>query len=318
MESSDKTQPSNENTPIWRWLLTIAAVGLFIYQFTRQDTREIFNILKSIPIPSLLAAIVLLMGSRFAVAARWNALLKINDPKPTFVNSLKITFAGLFSGNFLPTSVGGDVVRLMMGKQANLDGVYVTSSLILDRIIGFSGMFFFMPFGLSMWINSPENPFAASGLFLLPFALAFSDIFKKVWESIKKFFSKIWDSLKLWRNNPRYLLEALGYTFLHMFLFFSAMWIYLHALHVDLSFFKMGTIYSLSYVISLFPVSIGSLGIQEMAISYFFSTLGNVPAESAYALALLIRISFLICSIPGVFFLPDLGKRSKNNPAIKD
>ena len=318
MGTTDKKQNEQKSTPIWRWLLTIAAVGLFIYQFTRQDTSEIFSILKNIPVEWLLVSMLLLFASRFAIAARWNALLKINEPKPKYGQSLKITFAGLFANNFLPTSIGGDVVRLMMCTQAQLDAAYVTSSLVMDRIVGFTGMFFFMPFGLAMWINSPDNPFAASAFFVLPFAMAFSDVFKKVWETIKKFIFKIWDSLKLWVRNPRYLLEALGYTFLHMFFFFSAMWIYLHALQVDISLFKLGAIYSLSYVISLFPISIGSLGIQEMAISYFFSTLGNVPAESAYALALLLRISFMLCSVPGVFFLPDLGKKSKSSLNAKD
>ena len=318
MGTTDKKQTEQKSTPLWRWLLTIAAVGLFIYQFTRQDTSEIFAILKNIPIEWLLVSMLLLFASRFAIAARWNALLKINESKPKYEQSVKITFAGLFANNFLPTSIGGDVVRLMMCAQAQLDTAYVTSSLVMDRIVGFAGMFFFMPFGLAMWINSPDNPFAASAFFALPFAMAFSDVFKKVWETIKKFIFKIWDSLKLWVRNPRYLLEALGYTLLHMLFFFSAMWIYLHALQVDISLFKLGAIYSLSYVISLFPISIGSLGIQEMAISYFFSTLGNVPAESAYALALLIRISFMLCSIPGVFFLPDLGKKSKSSSNAKD
>lgn len=318
METTDKKQTDQKSTPIWRWLSTIAAVGLFIYQFTRQDTAEIFAILKNIPIEWLLVSMLLLFASRFAIAARWNALLKINEPKPKYRQSLKITFAGLFSNNFLPTSIGGDVVRLMMCSQAGLDAAYVTSSLLIDRIIGFTGMFFFMPFGLAMWINSPENPFAASAFFALPVAMAFSDVLKKGWQTVRKFFSRLWDSLKLWKKNPRYLLEALGYTFLHMFFFFSAMWIYLQALQVDISLFKLGAIYSLSYVISLFPISIGSLGIQEMAISYFFSTLGNVPAESAYALALLIRISFMLCSLPGVFFLPDLGRKTKSSSNTKE
>ena len=313
-----KTQTNHNSTPVWRWILTVTAVGLFIFQFTRQDTHEIFETLKSIPIQFLLGSMLLLFGSRFVIAARWNALLKINETKPKYSQSLKITFAGLFSNNFLPTSIGGDVVRLMMCTKLDLDAAYVTSSLIMDRIIGFTGMFFFMPFGLAMWINSPENPFAVSAFFILPFVMAFSDIFKKIWETIKKFFLKIWGSLKLWKKNPRYLLEALGFTFLHMLFFFSAMWIYLQALRVDLSFFKLGAIYSLSYIISLFPISIGSLGIQEMAISYFFTTLGNVPAESAYALALIIRISFMLCSLPGIFFLPDLGNKTKNKTSTKD
>ncbi len=119
------------------------------------------------------------------------------------------------------------------------------------------------------------------------------------------------DSIKLWLKQPIYLLESLGFTFVHMAFFFSTIWLLLHTMQVDLSIFKIGAIYSLSYVISLFPLSIGGLGIQELAISNLFSTLGNMPLETANALALLIRLAYIVSSIPGVFFLPDIGKKKK-------
>ncbi|RJQ44687.1 MAG: UPF0104 family protein [Anaerolineaceae bacterium] len=303
-------QPKKQSS-YWRWILTIAAIGLFIYQFSRQDFQETFSIIKNMPPLTILGAISLVLCSRIAITARWNALLKINDPKPKFKDTLKITFAGLFSSNVLPTSVGGDIVRLVMGIQANLDPAYIASSLIMDRIIGFSGMFFFMPFGLKLLLSSPENPFTSMVPMSFVFVIVFSNIFKKMWSWINTFIRKVLDSIKLWLKHPVYLLESLGFTFLHMAFFFSTIWLFLRSMQIDISIFKIGAIYSLSYVISLFPISIGSLGVQELAISYLFSTLGNMSSETAYALALLIRLSYILCSLPGVFFLPDIGKKKK-------
>ncbi len=303
-------QPKKQSS-YWRWILTIAAIGLFIYQLSKQDFHETLNIIKGMPLWMIFASIGLMIGSRISTAARWNALLKINAPKPQFKDTLKTTFAGLFSSNILPTSIGGDFVRLFMGIQAKLDPAYVASSLIMDRIIGFTGMFFFMPFGLHLLFNHAST----SQAYLLPmcflFAATFSDVFKKIWEWIKKFIQKVWNSVKLWGKHPAYLIESLGFTFLHMFFFFSTMWLFLHAMHVEISIFKIGAIYSLSYVISLFPLSIGGLGIQELAISNLFSILGPMPIEIANALALLIRLAYIVSSIPGVFFLPDIGKKKK-------
>ena len=313
-EPNSSPPQSQKNSSIWRWVLTVIAVALFAYQFSRQDFRETFSIIRELPIGTILTTIFLMFGSRIAVAARWNALLKINDPKPRFKEILKITFAGLFSSNVLPTSIGGDVVRLFMGIQASLEPAYITSSLIMDRIIGFAGMFLFLPYGLTLFLRSPENPFVSGALLVFPMAVVFSDIFKKIWAWIKKFVRKVADSFRLWLKHPLYLLESLGFTLLHMAFFFTTIWMFLHAMQSDLSIFKIGAIYSLSYVISLFPLSIGGLGIQELAISYLFSSLGNIPSESAYALALLIRLVFVICSLPGVFVLPDLGKiKEKGN-----
>ncbi|NMC46985.1 MAG: flippase-like domain-containing protein [Chloroflexi bacterium] len=312
------TQQPHTRSTIWRWILTVVAVALFAYQFSRQDFRETFAIIRELPLGIILTSLLLMFGSRISVAARWNALLKINDPKPKFTAILKITFAGLFSSNILPTSVGGDVIRLITGIQISLDPAYITSSLIMDRIIGFAGMFTFMPYGLILLLRSPENPFTAGALVMVPMAIVFSDIFKKLWEWVRKFLHKVVDSFRLWLSHPLYLLESLGFTLLHMAFFFTTIWLFLQAMHADLSIFKVGAIYSLSYIISLFPLSIGGLGIQELAISYLFSSLGNVPSESAYALALLIRLVFIICSLPGVFFLPDLGKNKEKGPNQED
>ena len=308
----DAAEQNPKRSSYWRWILTVVAVALFIYQLSRQDFHETLNIIKGMPLWMIFASIGLMLASRISTAARWNALLKINAPKPKFKDTLKTTFAGLFSSNVLPTSIGGDFVRLFMGIQAKLDPAYVASSLIMDRIIGFTGMFFFMPFGLHLLFSHAGTSQSS----LLPmgfiFAATFSDIFKKIWEWIKKFIQKVWDSVKLWVKHPMYLVESLGFTFLHMAFFFSTMWLFLYAMHVDISIFKVGAIYSLSYVISLFPLSIGGLGIQELAISNLFSILGNMPIETANALALLIRLAFIISSIPGAFFLPDIGKKNSS------
>jgi hypothetical protein len=36
-----------------------------------------------------------------------------------------------------------------------------------------------------------------------------------------------------------------------------------------------------------------------------------MPLATANALALLLRLAYIVSSIPGVFFLPDIGKKKK-------
>ncbi len=305
--------PEKKSFPFVRVIITIAAIALFIFQFSKQDLREIFSIIRSLPLIALIAALVCVFFSRLAISARWNALLKINEPKPRLSETLKITFAGLFSSNVLPTSIGGDIIRLVMGIQQGLDAAYTASSLVMDRIIGFAGMFLFIPYGVYLLIQSPQNPFALNTLMLFPFAIAFKDMFKQIWEKVINFTKKVLKSIQLWLKHPKFLLESMGFNFIHMFFIFSCMWVLLDAMQSGLSLWKIGSIYSLSYVITLFPLSIGGLGVQELAISFLFTNLGDIPSENAYALALLFRIAYIIASIPGVFFLPDFQKKDKDN-----
>jgi hypothetical protein len=57
-------------------------------------------------------ALVLMIISRLAVTGRWHVLLHSGGIRITPSQSFQITMAGLFANNFLPTTVGGDVIRL--------------------------------------------------------------------------------------------------------------------------------------------------------------------------------------------------------------
>ena len=51
------------------------------------------------------------MVSRLAVAGRWHVLMHSAGTGITPRQSIRLTFAMLFASNFLPTTIGGDVVR---------------------------------------------------------------------------------------------------------------------------------------------------------------------------------------------------------------
>ena len=91
---------------------TVIAVVLLIILFRNQGWEEILQAIKSISYWRLVLVLILTVISRFAVTARWHVLLVSAGLKISFKQSLQITFAGLFASNFLPSTVGGDVVRL--------------------------------------------------------------------------------------------------------------------------------------------------------------------------------------------------------------
>ena len=95
-----------------RWLGTIAALVLVVYLISQQGWDEIAEAVTRIELWRFVAAIALTLISRVAVARRWHVLLRSGGINATWSQSLRITFAGLFANNFLPTTVGGDVARM--------------------------------------------------------------------------------------------------------------------------------------------------------------------------------------------------------------
>jgi uncharacterized protein (TIRG00374 family) len=106
-----KKQASRRQTVV-RIFGTLIALALLVYLLSQQGWQEIATAIHQIPFWRLALALGLMFISRIAVAARWHVLLRGADLKIPFRQSLRITFAGLFASNFLPTTIGGDVVRL--------------------------------------------------------------------------------------------------------------------------------------------------------------------------------------------------------------
>lgn len=67
----------------------------------------------------------------------------ISDKSIKFVTLLKINFIGIFFNLFLPSTVGGDVVRAKYMSDIKLNKSIGTSIILLDRFIGVMALYFF-------------------------------------------------------------------------------------------------------------------------------------------------------------------------------
>jgi glycosyltransferase 2 family protein len=306
------TSAKKQKQPWWRWLITVAAISLFFYII--YQSRDDFLLTMRTASPSLaLAGLALLFVSRQAVSARWHALLQISEKPVSYWDSLKLTYAGLFATNFLPTSIGGDLVRFIGTVQLGMDSALVLASLIMDRVVGLVGMSFFVPPGLYL-VNRviQAEPAIATMAFSLNGLIA---SFGKLWRKFLALVQKTIQDILFWLKHPRNLLLSLFFTLIHEMLLFGMVWFFLRSVDENVPYWVIASIYSLSYLATLIPLSIGGLGIQEMSITYLFSHFGGITVQSALALAVLIRLSFVINSLPGAFFLPSILREQKKGNA---
>lgn len=83
--------------------------------------------------PLVLAAAVLLMiGTIFLAALRWKLLVR--GEGLSLKTAVQLSFAGMFFGQVLPATIGGDVVRGVMAGRAGMAWREVVASIVLDRI----------------------------------------------------------------------------------------------------------------------------------------------------------------------------------------
>jgi len=294
--------------PWWRWLVTVLAIALFVYVISKQGWGEFLATLESVSLPYALAGLLLLFVSRQAVAARWYSLLKISKKPIQYLETVKLTYAGLFASNFLPSSIGGDLVRYIGLTQRGVDGALVLASLISDRVIGMAGMSLLVPIGLyvvSLPLSLTSMTITRSHLQSVS---TIGIAFRKLWDKLIGFVKSTFNDLWIWLKHPKSLVSAFIFTIIHEFVIFGMIWLFLYSLGETISYWTVAGLYSLSYLATLIPLSIGGLGIQEMSITYLFSQFGTVSMQAALALAILNRMAFVINSFPGVIFLPAILK----------
>lgn len=288
---------------------SILAFALLVFLLSRQGWGEILASIRQISLARFLLAFGLVMVSRLAVSARWHRLLHVSQARLPFWQILRITFAGLFATNFLPSTVGGDVVRLAGALQLRTDRALVAASIVVDRLVGMFAMAMALPLGAgSLWVWMAGRGGVESSLPRWSAAppLLSAGWPRKAWAYSRRVTRRLVTSLALWLKHPRNLFAATGFSWVHMACKFIAIQVLFAGMGEAISFWQVAGLWSFTYFITLFPVSINGLGLQEVSMSFIFSNLGGVGLNSALTAALLVRTLELVASLPGALFLPTI------------
>jgi uncharacterized membrane protein YbhN (UPF0104 family) len=282
----------------FRILGTVSAFALLLFLLSQQDWEEILASIRLVPVWRFAVAICLIIISRSAVLFRWHILLRSAGIPIKFRDSARITFAGLFASNFLPTTIGGDVVRLAMVLRLGSDTVISTASLVVDRIIGMAGMATAASIGLLAVFGTAYE--------VSMIEIQKVSAFAGLWSKMKGLVLQVLESLKLWLSSPRGLFYAFFCTWIHQLCIYGIVWIMLSGLGEPITFGLTAGLWSLTYFVTLLPISINGFGLQEISMIAIFTTFGGVSIGAAATAALMIRTLQMLASLPGTVFVPDI------------
>ena len=294
--------PTDSRAQLLRVVGTLLSLGLLTYLVGQQGWREIWESIRRITLARFLLVLGLVCVSRLAVVGRWTSLLWLSGLRLRLWEILRVTFAGMFASNFLPTSVGGDIVRLAWTARVEGDRAKYASSIAVDRLVGLAGMAMLLPFGIAQVVDAGvlesvrKVSTAALGIVAPPRPMS----------RLKRAFRGLIELMGAWLSNPRALVAALGFTWVHMSLMFASMWVLFQGLGESLSFWEIAGMWSFVYFIALFPISINSLGLAEVSAGLIYSSIGGVAVSSALTVALLKRTVELLASLPGAASLPGM------------
>ena len=270
---------------------TILAIVLLVFLLREDGWDEIVAAMRQIQLANLFWVALLFLISRIAVVARWHVLLKSGGIKIRFQDSTMLTFTGLFASNFLPTTIGGDVLRLAGAMRMGYDRAVCLASIAADRLIGMFGMFMAAPIGLFYsWHTLTGTSLSLSLIAFMERPLAF----------IKRIIA----TFSIWLRKPGSLLLSLAFTWIHMLCWFGAIYLFLNDLGSHVSFWMIAGLWSLTYFITQIPISINGYGLQELSFTFLFSHVAGVSPAASLTVSVLIRAFTILASLPGALFLP--------------
>jgi uncharacterized membrane protein YbhN (UPF0104 family) len=287
---------------------TVISILLFIWLMTRFGWQELIQSVLMIKPAAIILSFVFMIISRFAVAYRWYFLCRSDKLNISTRDAIELTFAGLYASNFLPSTIGGDVVRYLGSIQFDPQKVKCAGSLIMDRLVGMFGMALVLPFGLTRLIPllMDGNLDLSSTKPAASLAFVFNDKIQKFINRVKKALRELFIQIADWIRRPVSLLMPLLMTTIHMLMLFGIIKLVFQGMGDNIPFLLIAGLYSVGYFITLIPISINGYGLQEISMTFLFVNIGGVTTSHAVIMALLIRFLMMAASLPGMIFLPKL------------
>jgi uncharacterized protein (TIRG00374 family) len=295
-----------------RIVVSFFLIAVLLY-FIRDELHQILATLKNTSILLYSLCFFLNLIATLIVSYRLREILQVMGIHFSFWNCAVLNFIGLFFNNFLPTSAGGDLLKIYYASQGSGRKVESITGVLADRFFGLFAIVLLASVALLLEKNIKNSglltalTWGSLGLFII---LAFLTINKNCFFRIKgifgglfkgesrmkSFFEVISRTLEGVRKAKIFVVYILSLSLLIQFLSIGVMFFLSKSLSLNIAFSVLVVIVPIIFVVSLFP-SINGLGIREGAYVYFLSEI--VGRGNAFALSLLFLSLTLLLSLMG-------------------
>ncbi len=310
---------------LFSFLLRVGlSVGLLWYVFSKIDTQHTKEILKSANLFYIFLAAGVFLINNVINLWRWTILIKALNLSVKLLSVARHYFYGLFGNLFLPTAIGGDLIKVIGLCKDSEQKPKVVASVLLDRLSGFASIILIEILVLLLGYSFVlEDKTLSRGIVTIAcgsLGLATVLFSGKVYS----FFCGIFDRLprvKQGLMNMHYDIallkqghkvkegfKAIAVSCLSQVCFAFSFFLVSKALHQDFHFTHFIAFTPLLCVASTFP-SIGGLGVREAGAVYLFSKIGMDPGVAVSLSLISFLFMVMVGLVGGVIYVYTLSTR---------
>jgi glycosyltransferase 2 family protein len=282
--------------------------------FRRTDTRSVFAQFRQMNVGWTIAALSMYGLMLFVSAWRWRLLLRVQTVEVGFGTLTRSFLVATFFNNFLPSNIGGDVVRVADTAPFARSTTLATTVVLLDRLLGLVALLALAAIASSLAIFAGIHLqgmqyvwFAlvviAAGLvvsFRNPHRIA-SALRAAASGRAAKLQARLHNlvlAVERFAGQPRELWFAFGGALVVQFLIVLFYVCAARSLAVPFPFMAASVIVPVSLAVQMVPVSINGFGVREAVFAFFFTSLG-LNVSSALTLSLGSAALIMLFSLSG-------------------
>ena len=314
--SADHPEASSARRYVLLAIKIAVSIALLVLLFSKIEIGRLWAIARQASLLWLAVALAIYSVNLIASTWRWYVLLDAQEVDVRRRWLFGSFMVACFFNNFLPSNIGGDVIRISDTAKAARSRTLATTVVLMDRGLGLMALVLVAAVGASaagavhpaalpiwpvwLWAGflagaaaSAPAVFAPAGFSRLLQPLT---VFHPEWvgNRIETFTSV----LARFGAQPRALATCFATAVFvqatMVFFYFSVA----HALHLNVSLSDIAVIVPISFVVQMLPVSFGGFGVREATFSIYFSRIGH-PIESAIAMSLVGQALIMLFSLTG-------------------
>ena len=316
-----------------RPIISLAALGAIVYLVTADRSwRELFRVEAS----ALVLAMALNLLAQAITAVRWTAIGQGYGFAFSMRRYFAWYFAGLFSSVFLPSTLGGDALRMIwisiaddpsrQDQPVSIRRWQAGTCVLWDRFLGLAALVILgipsllttnaIEQGLQRlpsWL-SPLNLVIGLTLLAIGLTMFIRNNQSPLGQALRQASSQALEALRRAKTHPA--LTALHglYSLLIQLLGCTAVWVLAQGLDMGLSARAATDLFVISSLAILAPISINGVGVREAVFAWYFRHQGGDPIDGAL-LGLIFTVSHTLVSLSGALaFLRIINHPAPNPP----
>ncbi len=332
---SENSSGSRARSVVITALKATVSLGLLWLLFSRVDVARLWSIARNASAAWLMGALGLYLAMILTSAWRWGLLLRAQRLVFPFRKLTSSFLVATFFNNFLPSNIGGDVIRIADTAPAAGSKTLATTVVLLDRGIGLLGLVLMAAIGATVAprLGHAGGVVGASVLWvgfgvattIATVALLFPARFTKLLyplrllhaEWVDERLSRLVLALSRFREAP----AALGGCFAGavvvqtvLVAFYLAI---AHSMRIPIGFAELAVIVPVTFIVQMIPLSMNGFGVREATFGFYFTRLG-LPLESALLVSFVGAALIMLFSLSGgvAYLARQAGRRQPSFDAV--